>query len=72
MSEILQEYDILTVSKTETLDLWQKTPSLGMRQGAILFWIFNKIEQIHNLREEAGDFFFSLFGEIHMRQGGDS
>ena len=26
-------------TKTETLDLCQKTPSLSMRQGAILFWI---------------------------------
>ena len=40
-----------------------------MRQGGILFLIYNVIGLILSLGDEAGG---SFFGEIYVRQGGDS
>ena len=54
------------VSKTETLYLCQKT----LRHGAILFWISQQNRANTQLRWWGRELFFSLFGEIHMRQGG--
>ena len=65
----MRRWKSLITSETETLDLCQRKSFLAMRQGGILFWIFEFIAHFIMMRQ-VFSYVFVLFGNCQQDEAG--